>query len=575
MAVGPSAAALEASSPSALSTMPATGTTASTSSAAPTAPASAAVSSALSVSRGRHVRVGARSQSAAGSGLASHHVKGGSRGAAHDQDNFVNMNFLMGGPVLFEDCASIFDVDWDSVVQVRTRESGNCPICLDHPVAPRVTRCGHIFCFACALQMIEYEPLCPLCFQPVSRDDLRPIACLDAGPAPRPGDVLTFAQFRRPRLVRSLERPTRRFVSATRADIDAIVDFDRRDLQNALAALHGTSDAAEEVQAGFVRRALEECVQAPYYARVGSDASAPCSNKRPLSGKGARPAAENAVSLAATDGPPTEHFWYQHISGAPIFLDHLNGQMLKAQFGAIERAPPLIDQARVVACRWTVVDEELLRRAKFLSHLPMGAAVCFVECLPFDFLSPGVLQQFQSAIRQRSSERQKREQRERRESSRAQQRLEQEYRDSVLDTSSVRIEPQFVMRREEFVPLGTSARSISGQAAVPPGQTGPPAEDTSHVDRSRSLPAASVSHAVSPNLLRANAKPASGSAGSSSGGGGGSWRTVIAANSSPEQQFPKLGSSAAGTSSADLASSIQVPPGATAARPNGAWKRPG
>ena len=45
-------------------------------------------------------------------------------------------------------------------------------------VAPRVTKCGHLFCYGCILQYLEYESekrwkKCPLCAESIYKKDLR------------------------------------------------------------------------------------------------------------------------------------------------------------------------------------------------------------------------------------------------------------------------------------------------------------------------------------------------------------------------------------------------------------------
>lgn len=50
----------------------------------------------------------------------------------------------------------------------REREGMSCPICLGHPVAGRITKCGHIFCFPCILHYFQLSDIprtakCPIC----------------------------------------------------------------------------------------------------------------------------------------------------------------------------------------------------------------------------------------------------------------------------------------------------------------------------------------------------------------------------------------------------------------------------
>ena len=57
-----------------------------------------------------------------------------------------------------------------------------CPICLDENcVCPRITKCGHTFCFTCIVHHIQTyhdkttNPKCPCCSLPIYMNDLRPI----------------------------------------------------------------------------------------------------------------------------------------------------------------------------------------------------------------------------------------------------------------------------------------------------------------------------------------------------------------------------------------------------------------
>ncbi|KAG5716466.1 hypothetical protein E4T56_gene15104 [Termitomyces sp. T112] len=60
----------------------------------------------------------------------------------------------------------------------------NCPICLSSPMAPRITRCGHIFCFPCILQYLSTSDnkRCPICLDSVSEKHLKAVKWYD-GPS--------------------------------------------------------------------------------------------------------------------------------------------------------------------------------------------------------------------------------------------------------------------------------------------------------------------------------------------------------------------------------------------------------
>jgi hypothetical protein len=52
-----------------------------------------------------------------------------------------------------------------------------CPICLDAPALPVMTRCGHIYCVSCLLRYLEQEfnKKCPMCSVSICRSDFREV----------------------------------------------------------------------------------------------------------------------------------------------------------------------------------------------------------------------------------------------------------------------------------------------------------------------------------------------------------------------------------------------------------------
>ncbi|KAH1204913.1 RING finger protein 10 [Glycine max] len=74
-------------------------------------------------------------------------------------------------------------LQWEDIICVTylTPFSVQCPICLEYPMCPQITTCGHIFCFPCILQYLlmgeedhkgDSWKRCPLCFVMISAKDL-------------------------------------------------------------------------------------------------------------------------------------------------------------------------------------------------------------------------------------------------------------------------------------------------------------------------------------------------------------------------------------------------------------------
>jgi len=73
-------------------------------------------------------------------------------------------------------------VDWDLIEQVVLKTSAkvpSCPICLSPPVAAKITRCGHVYCWTCMLHYLSLSDdehrKCPICFEEVANKDLKSV----------------------------------------------------------------------------------------------------------------------------------------------------------------------------------------------------------------------------------------------------------------------------------------------------------------------------------------------------------------------------------------------------------------
>lgn len=91
---------------------------------------------------------------------------------------------------------------WEDIICLKysTPFPVQCPICLDDPLCPQITSCGHIFCFPCILQYfsmggddpkVECWKKCPLCFTMISSKDLYTIR-IENVKQYREGDEIDF-----------------------------------------------------------------------------------------------------------------------------------------------------------------------------------------------------------------------------------------------------------------------------------------------------------------------------------------------------------------------------------------------
>nr|BAN20910.1 conserved hypothetical protein [Riptortus pedestris] len=86
-------------------------------------------------------------------------------------------SFNLGDPDLL--------VDWDHVELIITGSCDKivCPICLYPPVAGKITRCGHVYCWSCILHYLALSDKswrkCPICYESIHKGDLKSVECVE------------------------------------------------------------------------------------------------------------------------------------------------------------------------------------------------------------------------------------------------------------------------------------------------------------------------------------------------------------------------------------------------------------
>ncbi|EFW22429.1 RING-15 protein [Coccidioides posadasii str. Silveira] len=120
----------------------------------------------------------------------------GIRSGAVDKARYVHANyrFIVNPTKNYHSQATNADVhlDWDTVLQVLVSsetQKTSCPICLSTPAAPRMAKCGHIFCLPCLIRYMhssddsnpvpEKRPRwkkCPICWDAIYISDTRCVA---------------------------------------------------------------------------------------------------------------------------------------------------------------------------------------------------------------------------------------------------------------------------------------------------------------------------------------------------------------------------------------------------------------
>ncbi|MCJ1479665.1 hypothetical protein MMC13_008351 [Lambiella insularis] len=416
-------------------------------------------------------------------------------------------------------------LDWGLVLQILASaqsQTASCPICLSVPVAPRMAKCGHIFCLPCLIRYMhstdDAAPVpekkarwkkCPICWDSVYLSETRPVQWFvgQEGETPREGeDVVLRLMMRQAGSTLALPRDGAESLPTT----DVIPWYYAAEVTDYARVMKGSEDymlahfdreiselqfqeKEDELMFGeetvWTKKAVSAIREAKERVKgIGSPPSAP---KKPEERKDKRPpiifhnsdeevpdfymiqhaaksgqsigvgiassSSENHFPGSSSIGPATfanepstfdvhgrqmpirandsgnaslrraqstvtkhpessdsSFFFYQAL--IHYYLSPLDIRILKAAFGDFSVFPATILPRVERVSTGHIVDDELRKRARYLSHLPYGCEVGFLECNWTDVVAPEILHKFAGEIehhRKKNTEKVVREEKER------------------------------------------------------------------------------------------------------------------------------------------------------------------
>ncbi|VFQ79906.1 unnamed protein product [Cuscuta campestris] len=345
-------------------------------------------------------------------------------------------------------------LDWEDIISVKFSTSFpvQCPICLEDPLCPQITSCGHIFCFPCIMQYFsggrddyngECWKKCPLCFTMISCKDLCTIQ-IENVKQYFVGDDVNFLLLTRQKDSFSLslknnddvglccEEVLNSFSKFTfTLDVDVSVREAVSDLDSWLArANSGLVDDLEKLP--YVCAAMEQLQQRKKYwnehivsnGNKSHSYSSPStvnksnwheksSKKKNLSPTpaadvqlmedhyGSLPSKDDGKNIEVTGAlresqNSDSYIFYQSTDGQHLIIHPLNMKCLLHYYGSYDRLPNRIS-GKILQLETMNQSEALRRRYRYLSHISLRTSIQLCEIdlckiLPADALSPFMIE---------------------------------------------------------------------------------------------------------------------------------------------------------------------------------------
>lgn len=432
-------------------------------------------------------------------------------------------------------------LDWADVLQILASaesQAASCPICLSEPVAPRMAKCGHIFCLPCLMRYMQSstsdEPTpaekrqrwrkCPICEDSIYISEVRPVRFYagQESPLPRQGEDVVL------RLMMRYDKSTLALPNEGGADVlksgEEIPWHFAANVLDYARIMRGTSDYMTEQ---FAREIEDLTKQEKHdellfnedgeWTQKAIKAIEAAKDKVKELGEVEVALAEASKNAGSSQNRQSEHDFYFYTSPPHLYLSPLDIRILKTKYGAFSEFPSTLLPRVEHISTGNSVDDALRKRAKYLGHLPRGCLVSFLECDWTDIVPDEILATFKEEIerrRKRNRDKELQEERERLQAERieaaALRRGQGRSVPSASDEFTVRYSDEGLSDRlnmDDFQPLGapgttppnprpgfTSLASMStspsnhrtvwgtpaAAVAISPGQG--PSEPPSHVD---------------------------------------------------------------------------------------------
>lgn len=233
-------------------------------------------------------------------------------------------------------------LEWTNVLQILVSAQSqltNCPICLSTPIAPRMAKCGHIFCLPCLIRYMHSTDdtihipekkarwkKCPICFDSVYISETRPVRWFTGqeGEAPREdADVVLRLIARQPGSTLALPRDGAEsmekqenipwYFAAEVADYARIMkgseDYMSEQFDQEIAELQ-VQEKEDELMFGdetqWTKRAVQSIREAK--EKLNGMGNAPSAPKHPSEKKTKRP----PIKFHSSNADVPEHYLIQH-----------------------------------------------------------------------------------------------------------------------------------------------------------------------------------------------------------------------------------------------------------------------
>lgn len=335
-------------------------------------------------------------------------------------------------------------VDWDKIeeIYIDSHESMSCPICLYEPIAAKMTKCGHVYCWSCILHYLSLSDKtwrkCPICFESIYKKDLKSVRVNKNINDYKVGDEISLTlMFKSKTKYSNLILPYSCFEKYRKDEknltLNMLNDPDDIEYSKCKQYFKLNCKTDQQIYEDVIKR---EKIELTNQAEAEKNQPEVCfvnealvlleereKNLLESNNNNTNKLNETKVNDETTitqDNLNNDYtFFYQSIDGQRIYINSLNTRCLINEYNTLYQSPLNI-KAKIVAIDSHFMDEENRKKYRYLSHLPLHSEFKLAELdLKEPFISKKTLELFEQEIDDRKRFRERKEIREKRIADRA------------------------------------------------------------------------------------------------------------------------------------------------------------
>lgn len=297
------------------------------------------------------------------------------------------------------------------------------------PVAGKITKCGHVYCWPCILHYLSLSDKnwrkCPICYVPVDKLDLKSVVEITEYPL-NIGDSVNLRLMRRKRgsllaipvqAINTLD-PTNfinvadhnkqifsKLLIANSNDVNDIIQNEKYELKREL------NEDPHSPESCFIEQALNELSKREELLSQTSKNDCRIDKKINTSviDKSTIQNNDNTDDDNITSDIEKFFYFYQSDDGQHVYLHAMNVKMLELQFGSLKNSPIIIT-GKLLEKESSNFTEDMRKRLRYLSHLPLTCSFDVAEIeLTTPIISDDIMSFFTPQIMAREKRRKRRD----------------------------------------------------------------------------------------------------------------------------------------------------------------------